>query len=177
MGKLDGQVAAVTGGSRGIGAGIVRALLDEGASVAFNGRSAEAGAALVAELGLPERVWFCQGSVKVTEDINALIDGAVEPAARLGGDGGIPVAKAVKMPDPVKGFRVARFGFFQIFAEGGLEVARFIKICRRRDIRPGRHGEQDGETRRDGNKFNKIAFYQPTSFSKAHRWPCWPAVI
>ena len=83
MGKLDGQVAAVTGGSRGIGAGIVRALLDEGASVAFNGRSAEAGAALVAELGLPERVWFCQGSVKVTEDINALIDGAVDKFGKL----------------------------------------------------------------------------------------------
>ena len=35
MTKLQGQVAVVTGGTRGIGAGIVRALLAEGASVAF----------------------------------------------------------------------------------------------------------------------------------------------
>ena len=34
-GRFDGQVALVTGGSRGIGAGIVRRLASEGAAVAF----------------------------------------------------------------------------------------------------------------------------------------------
>jgi 3-hydroxybutyrate dehydrogenase len=83
MSKLQGQVAAVTGGSRGIGAGIVRALLAEGASVAFCGRTQEKGDALMAELALPERTWFCQGSVTQTEDIHALVDGAVEHFGKL----------------------------------------------------------------------------------------------
>ena len=83
MGKLQGQVAAVTGGSRGIGAGIVRELLAEGASVAFCGRTQETGDALIAALGEPDRTWFCQGSVTETEDIHALVDGAVERFGKL----------------------------------------------------------------------------------------------
>lgn len=83
MGKLQGQVAAVTGGTRGIGAGIVRELLAEGANVAFSGRTQKTGDAFVAELGLPERTLFCQGSVTVTEDIHALIDSAVERFGKL----------------------------------------------------------------------------------------------
>ncbi|MBH81681.1 MAG: 3-oxoacyl-ACP reductase [Gammaproteobacteria bacterium] len=83
MSKLQGKVAVVTGGSRGIGAGIVRALLDEGASVAFNGRTPEKGEALMAELALPDRTWFCAGSVTETEDIHAVVDGAVERFGKL----------------------------------------------------------------------------------------------
>ena len=83
MNRLDGRVAVVTGGSRGIGAAIVRAFVDEGALVAFNGRSAESGAALMEELAEPERVWFRQGSVTVTADLEKLIDGAVERFGKL----------------------------------------------------------------------------------------------
>ena len=36
MGKLDGKVAIVTGGSRGIGAASALALADEGADVAIS---------------------------------------------------------------------------------------------------------------------------------------------
>jgi 3-oxoacyl-[acyl-carrier protein] reductase len=42
--RLDGQVALVTGGSRGIGAGIVRRLASEGATVAFTYSASEANA-------------------------------------------------------------------------------------------------------------------------------------
>ena len=42
--RLDGRVALVTGGSRGIGAGIVRRLASEGAAVAFTYAASEANA-------------------------------------------------------------------------------------------------------------------------------------
>ena len=51
MGMLDGKVALITGGSRGIGAALVRKYVAEGAQVAFTYRSSSAKAdALVDEL-------------------------------------------------------------------------------------------------------------------------------
>lgn len=45
MGKLDGRVAVITGGSRGIGRGIGLALAKEGANIAFSYRANEKAAA------------------------------------------------------------------------------------------------------------------------------------
>lgn len=51
MGLLDGKIALITGGSRGIGAALVRAFAAEGARVAFTYRSSSAAAdALIEEV-------------------------------------------------------------------------------------------------------------------------------
>ena len=101
MNQLDHRVAVVTGGSRGIGAGIVRTFLREGAKVAFNGRSAEKAHALLDELGAPDSLWYCQGSVIERDDVRKLVDGAVGRFGRLdilvnnaGGSGALaPIAE------------------------------------------------------------------------------------
>jgi len=51
VGKLDGRVAVVTGGARGIGASIARLFVAEGATVVIADRLESEGKALAAELG------------------------------------------------------------------------------------------------------------------------------
>ncbi|MFD6292229.1 SDR family oxidoreductase [Streptomyces sp. NPDC060205] len=51
MGLLEDKVVLVNGGSQGVGAGIVRAALREGATVVFTGRRAEVGEKLAADTG------------------------------------------------------------------------------------------------------------------------------
>lgn len=81
--QLEGKVAAVTGGSRGIGRGIVEAFLREGASVAFNGRNEEKGRRALDEMKAGDRAAFIQGDVMKKGDIKRLVDGTVERFGRI----------------------------------------------------------------------------------------------
>lgn len=51
MGRLDGKVAIITGGARGMGTSHVRRFVSEGAKVVFTDLSVDTGEALAAELG------------------------------------------------------------------------------------------------------------------------------
>ena len=93
--KLEGRVAAITGGTRGIGRGIAEAFLSEGAKVVINGKTPEKGAEALAEMGAGENAHFLAGDVKLQADVNALIDGTVERYGKIdilvnnaGGSGG-----------------------------------------------------------------------------------------
>jgi NAD(P)-dependent dehydrogenase (short-subunit alcohol dehydrogenase family) len=74
--KLENQVAVVTGGARGIGAGIVRRFVQEGAQVVFSDLLTEKGKALEAELG--DDVAFYRADVMSPPDCEAMMNFAVE---------------------------------------------------------------------------------------------------
>jgi 3-hydroxybutyrate dehydrogenase len=86
MGLLDGQVAAITFGTRSIGRGVAEAFLAEEEPVIVNGRNADKGKVAVAEMvaaGAGDRVHFIQGDVTVQGDVELVINGAVEHFGRL----------------------------------------------------------------------------------------------
>jgi NAD(P)-dependent dehydrogenase (short-subunit alcohol dehydrogenase family) len=78
--KLENQVAVVTGGARGIGAGIVRRFVQEGAQVVFSDLLTEKAKALEEELG--KEVAFYRADVTSPSDCEALMNFAAE---RFGG--------------------------------------------------------------------------------------------
>ena len=82
--SLDGRVAIVTGGTRGLGAGFARALGEAGAKVVIGGRDDAAGAAQVAALGADGiEATYVRGDVTVTADVEALLASALAAYGRV----------------------------------------------------------------------------------------------
>ena len=71
---LEGKVAIVTGGTRGIGEGIVRKLVEQGASVVFTYRSsADRAVELINELGVGDRLVGIQSNAADYQQAEELI--------------------------------------------------------------------------------------------------------
>jgi 3-oxoacyl-[acyl-carrier protein] reductase len=85
MSKLAGKVAVVTGGSKGIGAGVARALAAEGAAVVVNYVSSQAGAEAVVDAitAAGGRAVAVKGDVSKAAEARAIIDAAIEAYGRL----------------------------------------------------------------------------------------------
>ncbi|GAA4075377.1 glucose 1-dehydrogenase [Actinomadura miaoliensis] len=81
MGQLDGKVALITGGARGMGKAHVRRFVAEGAKVVFGDVLEEEGAKLAADLADAGR--FVRMDVTSPEDWRSAVDTAVNAFGRL----------------------------------------------------------------------------------------------
>jgi 3-hydroxybutyrate dehydrogenase len=104
MGVLEGRVACITGGTRGIGLAIAKAFLDEGAKVVINGRDAAKAQTSIDGLNAGANVHFIAGDVKKREDCEAVVQGTVDHFGRIdilvpNAGGGSDYAPVAQMTD------------------------------------------------------------------------------
>jgi NAD(P)-dependent dehydrogenase (short-subunit alcohol dehydrogenase family) len=83
MGKLDGKVAAITGGTRSIGRGMAEVFVAEGAKVIVNGRNEEKGRICIEEINAGDSVAFYKGDATKQSDVEGIVDFAIDTYGKL----------------------------------------------------------------------------------------------
>ncbi len=105
MGKLDGKVALITGGTSGIGQRTVERFVEEGARVVFTGRQDDKGARLAE--ALRPNASYIHADVSLEADVKASVEHAVERFGRL--DCIFNNAGAPGVAGPIETIEVERF--------------------------------------------------------------------
>lgn len=100
MGRMEGKVVIVTGGTRGMGEAEVRGLVAEGAKVVFGGRDENAGNRIAGELG--GNAVYVQMDVSQETDWERVVTTAVE---RFGGVHGLVNNAGVQAASPIAKIR------------------------------------------------------------------------
>lgn len=141
--ELSGKVALVTGGSKGIGLGIVRRLLAEGAKVANVNRSDAEGRELEKEYALQGKECFfiqgdladvaaCQNAVQMTLNRFGRIDILVNNAGvndGVGLDAGVDAFLASLRRNLVHVYALAHFALDSLKATRGVIINIGSKVC------------------------------------------------
>ncbi len=83
MGELDGRVAAICGGTSGVGLTIAQAFAAEGASMVISGRRPEKAEHALATIGIDDRAHYLQGDGTVKEDCERLVTETVDRYGRI----------------------------------------------------------------------------------------------
>ena len=83
MGKLEGKVACITGGTRSIGRAMADAFVAEGAKVVVNGRHAEKGQRCLEEMGAGDDAAFFAGDASEQSTVEGLVDFTIETYGQL----------------------------------------------------------------------------------------------
>lgn len=83
MGKLDGKIACITGGTRSIGRAMAEAFLAEGATVVVNGRDEAKGQECLTEMNAGDRAAFYAGDASKQSAVEGLIDFTIEKYGQL----------------------------------------------------------------------------------------------
>ncbi len=83
MGKLEGKVAAITGGTRSIGRAMADAFLAEGAKVVVNGRDEAKGQQCLAEMNAGDNAAFYAGDASTQETSEGIVDFAIDTYGQL----------------------------------------------------------------------------------------------